>query len=101
MNHLVLDVYKHLGKPKKHLVHFPYWLAYLGGKCFDMLAFILRKKFAINSIRVKKFCQNTYFKSSRVPETSFAAPVELEEGLRRTIDYEFVKKVQGHTFSCE
>lgn len=29
------------------------------------------------------------------------APVELEEGLRRTIDYEFVKKVQGHTFSCE
>lgn len=58
-------------------------------------------KFAINSIRVKKFCQNTYFKSSRVPKTGFVAPVELEEGLRRTIDYEFVKKVQGHTFGCE
>lgn len=101
MNHLVLDVYKHLGKPKSRLVHFPYWLAYFGGKCFDLLAFILHKKFAINSIRVKKFCQNTYFKSSRVPETGFVAPVELEEGLRRTIDYEFVKKVQGHTFSCE
>ena len=48
-----------------------------------------------------KFCQNTYFKSSRVPMTGFAAPVSLEEGLRRTIDCEFVKKVQGHTFSCE
>ena len=101
MNHLVLDCYKALGKPKNHLVHFPYWLAYLGGKGFDLLAFILHKKFAINSIRVKKFCQNTYFKSSRVPKTGFVAPVELEEGLRRTIDYEFVKKVQGHTFCCE
>lgn len=29
------------------------------------------------------------------------APVELEEGLRRTIDYEFVKKTQGHVFHCE
>ena len=101
MNNLVLDCYKALGKPKTHLVHFPYWLAYFGGKCFDLLAFILHKKFAINSIRVKKFCQNTYFKSSRVPKTGFVAPVELEEGLRRTIDYEFVKKVQGHTFCCE
>ena len=77
MNHLVLDVYKHLGKPKKCLVHFPYWLAYLGGKEFDLLAFILHKKFAINSIRVKKFCQNTYFKSSRVPKTEFVASVSL------------------------
>ena len=101
MNHLVLDCYKALGKPKTKLIHFPYWLAYFGGLCFDLLAFILHKKFAINSIRVKKFCQNTYFKSSRVPETGFSAPVSLEEGLNRTIDYEFVRKVEGHTFSCE
>lgn len=101
MNHLVLDVYKHLGKPKKRLFHFPFWLAYFGGKCFDLAAFILHKKFTINSIRVKKFTQNTYFKSSRVPKTGFKAPVELEEGLRRTIDYEFVKKTQGHVFHCE
>ena len=101
MNHLVLDCYKALGKTKKKLIHFPYWLAYLGGLCFDLLAFILHKKFAINSIRVKKFCQNTYFKSSRVSEIGFLAPVTLEEGLARTIDYEFVRKVEGHTFSCE
>lgn len=59
MNYLVLAVYKHLGKPKPRLVHFPYWLAYLGGKGFDLLAFILHKKFTINSIRVKKFCKQT------------------------------------------
>ena len=101
MNHLVLDCYKALGKPKTKLFHFPYALAYFGGLCFDLLAIILHKKFAINSIRVKKFCQNTYFKSSRVPQTEFSAPVSLEEGLRRTIDYEFVRKVEEHTFSCE
>lgn len=101
MNHLVLDCYKALGKPKTKLFHFPYALAYFGGLCFDLLAIILHKKFAINSIRVKKFCQNTWFKSSRVPQTEFSAPVSLEEGLRHTIDYEFVRKVEGHTFSCE
>ena len=34
MNHLVLDCYKHLGKPKKHLVHFPYWPCILRRKMF-------------------------------------------------------------------
>ena len=64
MNYLVLAVYKYLGKPKIRLVHFPYWLAYLGGKCFDLLAFILHKKLAINSIRVKKYLLQVV-KSSR------------------------------------
>lgn len=79
MNHLVLDCYKALGKPKTKLFHFPYALAYFGGLCFDLLAIILHKKFAINSIRVKKFCQNTWFKSSRVPQTEFSAPVILKK----------------------
>jgi nucleoside-diphosphate-sugar epimerase len=101
MNNLVLDVYKYLGKPKSKLFHFPYWLAYCGGLCFDLLAFVTRKKFAISSIRVKKFCQNTYFVASNIKKTGFVAPVKLEEGLKSTIEYEFVHKVQGHTFICE
>lgn len=101
MNHLVLDVYKFLGKPKSKLIHFPYWLAYCGGKCFDLLAFITKKKFTISSIRVKKFCQNTYFVGSNIKKTDFVPPVKLEDGLKQTIEYEFVNKVQGHTFSCE
>ncbi len=101
MNTLVFDVYKALGKPKKHIFHFPYWLGYFGGLCFDLLAKILHKKLTISSIRVKKFCQNTYFTSSKVSQTGFIAPVSLAEGIQRTIDYEFVKKVQGHTFVCE
>jgi nucleoside-diphosphate-sugar epimerase len=101
MNHLVLDVYKFLGKPKSKLIHFPYWLAYCGGKCFDLLAFITRKKFAISSIRVKKFCQNTYFVGANIKKTDFIPPVKLKDGLKQTIEYEFVNKVQGYTFSCE
>ena len=101
MNTLVFDVYKALGKPKSRIFHWPYWLGYFGGLCFDLLAKILHKKLPISSIRVKKFCQNTYFKSSRVGETGFVAPVALEEGIKRTIDYEFVNKVHGHTFKAE
>ena len=101
MNHLVLDVYKCLGKNKTKLFHFPYWLAYFGGMCFDLLAFITRRKFAISAIRVKKFTQNTYFVGNNIKKTDFVPPVALEQGLKQTIDYEFVNKVQGHTFSCE
>ena len=101
MNHLVLDCYKALGKKKTKLLHFPYWLAYCVGLCFDLLACITRRKFTISSVRVKKFTQNTYFVSRKVKDTAFLPPVTLEEGLRRTIDYEFVHKVEGQTFSCE
>jgi len=101
MNALVRDVYKCLGKTNTHIFRCPYFIGYFGGLCFDLLAKILHKKFAISAIRVKKFCQTTYFSSVKVPETGFHAPVPLQEGLRRTIDYEFIKKTQGHVFVCE
>lgn len=47
MTPLVLDVYKCLGKNTTKLFHFTYWLAYCVCKYFDLLAFILHKKFAI------------------------------------------------------
>ena len=93
MNTLVLDVYRALGRPKRMLVHFPYPLAYLGGLCFDLLALVTRRKFAVSAIRVRKFTQETYFTSGRVPATGFVPPVPLEEGLRRTIDWEFARRV--------
>lgn len=101
MNSLVLDCYKALGKNKTSLFHWPYSLAYFGGLCFDLLAKITHKKLVISSIRVKKFTQDTYFVGKNIKKTDFVAPVSLSEGLKRTIEYEFVNKVQGHTFSCE
>lgn len=84
-----------LGKSKQN------WLAYFGGKCFDLVAFILRRKFSVIAIRVKEVlrcklvCTNTCFTSSHVPQTSFVPPVSLENELRTTIEYEFIRKVQG------
>ncbi len=100
MNSLVKEIHKTLGKDKK-LFHWPYWLGMLGGYAFDLLAFVIRKKLPISSIRVKKFCSNTLFNAEQLKKTSFQAPVSLKEGLEKTIRYEFIDKIDGHLFYTE
>ena len=76
----------------KHLpgIHFPYWMGMAGGYMFDALAFVTRKKLAISSVRVKKFCSTTEFDSSKMLASGFKAPYTLAEGLSRTLKYEFI-----------
>jgi nucleoside-diphosphate-sugar epimerase len=100
MNKLVTEVNRILGKTKK-MFHWPYWLGYFVGLCFDIMAFILRKKLSISSIRVKKFCSNTMFEATNIKKTTFNAPVTLIEGLENTIKYEFIDKVESHVFYTE
>jgi len=100
MNTLVTEVNLILGKSGK-LFHWPYWLGYFGGLCFDILAFILSKKLPISSIRVKKFCSNTMFEAANIKKTDFRAPVTLNEGLKFTIKYEFIDKIDDHVFYTE
>ena len=100
MNTLVTEVNKILGKRQK-MIHLFYWLGYFGGKCFDVLSFILRKKLSISSIRVKKFCSNTMFKASNINKTDFKAPVTLINSLRNTIKYEFIDKIDDQVFHTE
>ena len=73
-------------------VRIPIWLGYLGGFGFDVLAFVTRKKFAISSVRVKKFVATTQFDAIKVHSSGFKAPFTLEEGLDRTLNYEFVQE---------
>ena len=73
-------------------VRIPVWLGYLGGFGFDVLAFISRKKLAISSVRVKKFVATTQFDATKVHSSGFIAPYTLEEGLDRTLNYEFVQE---------
>lgn len=89
MNELVDHVSKVLNK---HIpsVHYPLWLGMLGGFCFDVLAFITRRKLTISSVRVKKFCATTQFDASKVAASGFKAPYRLGEGLTRTLEFEFV-----------
>ena len=73
-------------------VRIPVWLGHLSGFCFDLLAFITRKKLAISSVRVKKFVATTQFDATKVHSSGFIAPYTLEEGLDRTLNYEFVQE---------
>ncbi|UTY23932.1 NAD-dependent epimerase/dehydratase family protein [Treponema denticola] len=101
MNSLANEVYKILGNKNHKIFHWPYWLGYFGGLCFDLLAKITGKKLAISSIRVKKFCADTLFDTINIPKTDFKAPVSLSDGLYNTIKYEFIDKIEDHVFHTE
>ena len=101
MNELVCHVSKVLDK---HIpaTHFPYWLGMTGGYCFDLLAWLTRKKLTVSSVRVKKFCATTQFDATKVQNSGFKAPYTLGEGLARTLEFEFVHPRQDNiTFKTE
>ena len=101
MNELVDHVSKVLNK---HIpsIHYPLWLGMLGGYCFDVLAFITRRKLTISSVRVKKFCATTQFDATKGQNTDFRAPYTLAEGLARTLEFEFIHDASnGVTFISE
>jgi nucleoside-diphosphate-sugar epimerase len=95
MNTLVAHVKKVLGKNPRISIHWPYWLGYLGGAVFDVLAFVTGKKFSVSRIRIKKFCSNTLFEANAIKQTAFVPEVSIEEGIARTIQYEFMKPENG------
>jgi len=103
MNDLVIMVKRALGKKATTGIHWPYWLGFVGGLFFDIISKLTGKKLPISSIRIKKFCATTQFDTSIHKNTSFQAPVALEEGLNRTIKYEFLdkKEVTEHLFYSE
>lgn len=100
MNTLVNQVYNALGRTEKIGVRMPFSVGYAIGKCFDLAAFLTGKKFTVSSIRIKKFCSNSSF-DTRIATSGFKAPIALQEGLNRTVKYEFVDKIEGHTFYSE
>jgi GlcNAc-P-P-Und epimerase len=90
MNALVATVRQHLGMGKDVRLHIPYTLGMGMGYAYDLAAWVTRRSFRVSSIRVHKFCATTRFATS-VAETGFEAPVSLEEGLRRTLQHEFLE----------
>jgi len=101
MNQLVSEVEKSLDK-KIPSVHLPYPVGMLGGYCFDLLSKLTSKRYAISSVRVKKFCATTQFDASKVHSSGFNAPYSLSQGLDRTLKYEFVHdKKDDITFVSE
>jgi nucleoside-diphosphate-sugar epimerase len=101
MNELISVVENTLGT-KIPAVKIPYVIGLLGGYCCDMLAKITGKKLSISSVRVKKFCHTSQLNADRLHATDFKPPFTLEEGLSRTLRYEFVDREQDNiTFISE
>jgi len=77
-------------------VHIPYPVGMLGGYCFDILGFLFRKKLKISAVRVKKFCAVTQFDAAKAMSAGFVPPYSLEEGLKRTLEAEFLGVSSKH-----
>ena len=100
MNTLVKKVYKALGKDEKIGFRLPFSVGYSIGKLFDIGSVLTGKKFAVSSIRVKKFCSDSVYNTS-IDKIGFNPPIDLEEAIQKTIKYEFVDKKQGEVFYTE
>ena len=70
-------------------IKIPYALGLLAGHCFDFFSKISGNKLSISSVRVKKFCATTQFDSTKI-KSNFDSPYSLEEGLTKTLEYEFI-----------
>jgi nucleoside-diphosphate-sugar epimerase len=90
MNSLVTNVNCILGRSKKISFRLPFTVGFLIGKGFDLVATLTGKRFAISSIRVKKFCANSVYNTA-IDQTGFVSPVPLEQALAQTVRYEFIE----------
>lgn len=91
MNQLVYFVKRILSHSDKIGLRLPYPVGYAVGKGFDLVAAITGKRFAISSIRVKKFCANSVYNTS-IDETGFVPPVPFLQALDQTIRHEFIEE---------
>jgi len=101
MNQLTGLVCDKLGR-KIPSIKIPYWIGMAGGFFFDFIAFITRKKLEVSSVRVKKYCATTQFDAAKAHSTGFKAPYTLEEGILRTLEFEFIHpQTDGILFESE
>ena len=101
MNTLVSEARKTLFEKNNVGLRLPAFLGIAIGYFADAVAKIIGKTLPVSSIRVKKFMGTTQFASS-VGETGFEPPIRLEEGLARTLHYEFLEdNSDRQTFETE
>jgi nucleoside-diphosphate-sugar epimerase len=101
MNTLVSMVRKTLFGKDNVGLRLPGFLGMVIGYLADTVAKVIGRSLPVSSIRVKKFMSTSQFSSS-VSETQFVAPVCLEEGLEKTLRYEFLEDNSSQrTFDTE
>lgn len=90
MNTLVSKVRQTLFRKNNVGLRLPAFLGMIIGHFADFVSKVSGKNLPVSSIRVKKFMSTTQFATS-LSETGFVPPVSLEEGLVRTLRYEFLE----------
>ena len=101
MNTLISTARKTLFGKTNVGIRLPGFVGIALGYVADLAATLIRKPLPVSSIRVKKFMGTTQFSSS-VSDTGFVPPVSLEEGLARTLRYEFMEdNSDKRTFETE
>jgi len=101
MNELISLTEKTMGK-KLPAIRLPYWLAFTFALLLDQFSKITGRKFAVSSVRVKKFCATTQFNSEKAYNSGFKPYFTLIEALKRTIHYEFMDhEKDGITYFSE
>ena len=101
MNTLVSEARKTLFGKNNVGLRLPAFLGMTIGYFADLVAKVTGKSLPVSSIRVKKFMGTTQFSSS-ISETGFVPPVSLQDGLARTLRYEFLENnSEKRTFDTE
>lgn len=101
MNTLVSKVRNKLFKKNNVGLRFPVFFGILLGYLAELVEKILDKNLSVSRIRVKKFIRTTQFSSS-ISKTGFIPPISLEDGLDKTLSYEFLEDNSNkQTFKTE
>lgn len=101
MNTLVSQVRKLLFGKNNIGFRLPAVFGFFVGYIADFVSKIIGKSLPVSSIRVKKFMSTTQFSSS-IDETGFIPPISLEDGLNKTLHYEFLEdNSDKRTFKTE
>jgi hypothetical protein len=96
MNTLVSQIRKKLFGKSDVGLRLPYGLGLLAGYLADGVAKVSGRSLPISSIRVRKFCANTSFKSAKLAFNDFHPSFSIEEGLDRTLEAEFISPDSNH-----
>ncbi|MDA7702518.1 NAD-dependent epimerase/dehydratase family protein [Gammaproteobacteria bacterium] len=90
MNQLISLVRKILFSKNNVGIRLPAFIGYISGYIFDFISIIVNKNLPISSIRIKKFLSDSQFDTS-IKRTGFKPSVTLEEGMIKTLTYEFIE----------
>jgi nucleoside-diphosphate-sugar epimerase len=90
MNELVSFVRAELKDARNYGLRLPLWLGIALGNMADLISILTGRKLSVSAIRIRKFVSSSEFKSSKSSLNDFVAPFSLCDGIRRTIQSEFI-----------